>query len=249
MGRDLEETAKQHAIEALAGTHFERVKAQREELVHKTMAGVKDRLTKEIQYWDHRAEELKLQELAGRKPRINSGNARRRAEDLESRLEARMKELEKERDAKSSEADHLLHRHHRFANAVALFQVSIALGAVAAKTATQYTCTLTSKTVETCCCVEQKDGKLYCTLAKRRSTPAAVSRLRSNQAALFGRPRLSSKLPQPRPWADSRSSSRRSFARCLRGPCRPPSDCRRGRSPRTYLEARSSTLHVSPLRS
>jgi len=98
MGLDLEETAKQHAIEALTGTHFERVKAQREELVHKTMAAVKDRLTKEIQYWDHRAEELKLQELAGKKPRINSGNARRRAEELEARLEARMKELEKERD-------------------------------------------------------------------------------------------------------------------------------------------------------
>jgi hypothetical protein len=44
------------------------------------------------------------------------------------------KEKEKERDAKSEEADHLLHRHHGFANAVALFQVSIALGAVAALT-------------------------------------------------------------------------------------------------------------------
>ncbi|MCA1583064.1 MAG: DUF4337 domain-containing protein [Acidobacteria bacterium] len=32
------------------------------------------------------------------------------------------------------EADHLLHHHHGFANAVALFQVSIALGAVAALT-------------------------------------------------------------------------------------------------------------------
>ena len=43
-------------------------------------------------------------------------------------------EKEKERDEKSAEADHLLHRHHRFANAVALFQVSIALGALAALT-------------------------------------------------------------------------------------------------------------------
>jgi hypothetical protein len=43
-------------------------------------------------------------------------------------------EKEKERDEKSAEADHLLHRHHQFANAVALFQVSIALGAVAALT-------------------------------------------------------------------------------------------------------------------
>jgi hypothetical protein len=44
------------------------------------------------------------------------------------------KEKEHERDAKSAEADHLLHRHHRFADTVALFQVSIALGAVAALT-------------------------------------------------------------------------------------------------------------------
>ena len=43
-------------------------------------------------------------------------------------------EKEKERDARSTEADHLLHQHHRFANAVALFQVSIALGALAALT-------------------------------------------------------------------------------------------------------------------
>jgi hypothetical protein len=43
-------------------------------------------------------------------------------------------EKEKERDEKSTEADVLLHRHHRFANTVALFQVSIALGAMAALT-------------------------------------------------------------------------------------------------------------------
>jgi hypothetical protein len=41
---------------------------------------------------------------------------------------------EHERDEKSKEADRLLERHHGFANAVALFQVSIALGAVAALT-------------------------------------------------------------------------------------------------------------------
>ncbi|HZF11009.1 MAG TPA: DUF4337 domain-containing protein [Thermoanaerobaculia bacterium] len=49
-------------------------------------------------------------------------------------IQTKAKELEKERDAKSEEADHLLHRHHRFADAVALLQVSIALGAVAALT-------------------------------------------------------------------------------------------------------------------
>ena len=49
-------------------------------------------------------------------------------------IKAAAQEKEKERDAKSAEADHLLHQHHHFANAVALFQVSIALGALAALT-------------------------------------------------------------------------------------------------------------------
>jgi len=44
------------------------------------------------------------------------------------------KELEKQRDEKGKEADHLMHHHHFFAQAVALLQVSIALGAVAALT-------------------------------------------------------------------------------------------------------------------
>ena len=49
-------------------------------------------------------------------------------------IQQKAREKEKERDAKSREADELLHHHHGFANAVALFQVSIALGAVAALT-------------------------------------------------------------------------------------------------------------------
>jgi hypothetical protein len=54
--------------------------------------------------------------------------------DEQTEIQKKAQELEKERDAKSTEADELLHRHHGFANAVALFQVSIALGAVAALT-------------------------------------------------------------------------------------------------------------------
>jgi hypothetical protein len=52
----------------------------------------------------------------------------------QAEIQKKARELEKERDEKSAEADHLLHHHHRYANAVALFQVSIALGAVAALT-------------------------------------------------------------------------------------------------------------------
>ena len=57
----------------------------------------------------------------------------RYAEDQRKSME-KAKELEHQRDEKSGEADHLMHRHHFFAQAVALLQVSIALGAVAALT-------------------------------------------------------------------------------------------------------------------
>ncbi len=47
-------------------------------------------------------------------------------------IAAAAKKKEAERDAKAAEAAHLLHQHHQFANTVALLQVAIALGAVAA---------------------------------------------------------------------------------------------------------------------
>jgi tRNA nucleotidyltransferase/poly(A) polymerase len=78
-----------------------------------------------------------LRELLGRHrqpaPPQYAENQKRYVEE-QKEIQAKAKELEKERDAKSEEADHLLHRHHRFANSVALLQVSIALGAVAALT-------------------------------------------------------------------------------------------------------------------
>ena len=54
------------------------------------------------------------------------------AEQKEAKDKAQ--ELEKQRDEKEHEADHLMHRHHFFAQSVALLQVAIALGAVAALT-------------------------------------------------------------------------------------------------------------------
>jgi hypothetical protein len=58
---------------------------------------VKERLTREINYWDLRAQELKLQEEAGRTPRLNSARAQQRATDLEARMQKRLAELEQER--------------------------------------------------------------------------------------------------------------------------------------------------------
>ena len=98
IGRDLEQKALGHAVSHVVPEHLEEVRSRKMELVTKTEAAVKDRLTKEIIYWDHRAEELKLQEQAGRTgARLNSGEARKRADALQARLERRLEELKMER--------------------------------------------------------------------------------------------------------------------------------------------------------
>ena len=95
--RELEQKAQGHAIETVVPEHLEEVRSRKLELIAKTEAAVKERLTKEISYWDHRAEELKLQEQAGRpNARLNSDEARKRADSLQGRLEKRMEELKLE---------------------------------------------------------------------------------------------------------------------------------------------------------
>ena len=64
--------------------------------VEKAKEQVRDRLTKEIHYWDHRANELMAKEQAGVNVRMQSGKARTRAEELANRLKTRMKELDLE---------------------------------------------------------------------------------------------------------------------------------------------------------
>ena len=96
--RDLEQKAQAHAVAHVVPEHLEEVRSRKLDLIAKTEAAVKDRLTKEISYWDHRAEELKLQEQAGKpNARLNSDEARKRADALQARLEKRMSELKLER--------------------------------------------------------------------------------------------------------------------------------------------------------
>ncbi len=95
---DLEAKAQEHAALHLVPEHLNEVRCRKLELIDRTVAAVRDRLTKEINYWDHRAAVLKDQELAGKSPaRLNSGLARQRADELQSRLEKRLAELEQER--------------------------------------------------------------------------------------------------------------------------------------------------------
>ena len=88
--RDMEQTALAHAVENVVPEHLKEVRDAKLSLIAKTEAAVKDRLTKEITYWDHRAEQLKLQEQAGKTgARLNSGEARKRADTLQVRLQKR----------------------------------------------------------------------------------------------------------------------------------------------------------------
>ena len=96
--RELETQVQRYAIANVVPEHLEEVRKRKLELIAKTEAAVKDRLTKKIAYWDHRAEHLKLQEQAGRQnAHLNSGEARKRADLLQGRLEKRMNELMLER--------------------------------------------------------------------------------------------------------------------------------------------------------
>jgi hypothetical protein len=93
----LEAKAQGYAIASVVPDHIKEVRDRRLVWIEKTRGAVKDRLTKEIAYWDHRAAQLKLQEEAGKAgARLNSGEARRRADDLQGRLQKRLAELDRE---------------------------------------------------------------------------------------------------------------------------------------------------------
>jgi len=95
--RELEKKAQSHTVAHVVPEHLHEIRSRKLELIAKTEAAVKDRLTKEISYWDHRSEQLKLQEQAGKMgARLNSTEARKRADALQARLEKRMEELKLE---------------------------------------------------------------------------------------------------------------------------------------------------------
>ncbi len=96
--KEIEDRAMNYAAVNLVPEHLQDVKSRKEALANKTMAAVKERLTVEINYWDHRAEQLKQQEAAGKvNAKINSAKARQTADELTTRLGKRMDELKLER--------------------------------------------------------------------------------------------------------------------------------------------------------
>jgi superfamily II DNA or RNA helicase len=96
--RDIEKEARDFAIANIVRRHVEEVKAQREDLIDKTLRAVKARLSQEISYWDNRAYQLKQDEEAGKaNAKINSAKAEQRADDLRIRLQDRSRQLDEER--------------------------------------------------------------------------------------------------------------------------------------------------------
>lgn len=92
--RDLEQRALGYAIANVVPEHLAEVKGPRVALVEKTRAAVKERLTKEITYWDARSQHLRMQEQAGKpNARLNSGEALKRADSLQGRLHKRLEDL------------------------------------------------------------------------------------------------------------------------------------------------------------
>lgn len=92
-----EQSAISYAITHLVPEHIQEVRSRLDIRIEKTIRAVHERLTKEIAHWDHRAEQIKLQEVAGKTPKLNSLKAAQRAEDLRVRYQRRMDELKQEK--------------------------------------------------------------------------------------------------------------------------------------------------------
>ena len=93
----LESRAIAHAAKALVPEHYEEVRRRRLERLDKTHAAVRERLTKEINYLSQRAAQLDVQVQAGKQPRIQPDNLRKRAEELAARLQSRERRIEAQR--------------------------------------------------------------------------------------------------------------------------------------------------------
>jgi len=95
--KDWDQEVMGYAIRHVIPDHIEEIKSQRVEHVDKVERQVKARLTKEITYWDRRAQDLKDKERAGKQTRLPAQVAQDRVDRLADRLQSRLAELEKER--------------------------------------------------------------------------------------------------------------------------------------------------------
>ena len=92
----VEKAAFAHAVTVAVPAHLAEVRARTVERVANVRAKVRGRLSKQITYWDARANELRAQADAGRQPRMNPDRAQARADELEGRMNARFADLARE---------------------------------------------------------------------------------------------------------------------------------------------------------
>jgi len=93
----VEERTLGYAISTLVPEHLAEVKKRRLAEIDKVEHAVRDRLNREINYWDMRAARLREEERAGREQRVNAQNAEATAQRLVERLHKRQEELSRER--------------------------------------------------------------------------------------------------------------------------------------------------------
>ena len=98
LSTDVEDRVIGHAIAEIVPRHVDEMRSRRLPEIDKVEREVTARLKKEINHWDHRAEDLKAQERAGRSTRLSADQAAARADDLADRLRRRLGELASERD-------------------------------------------------------------------------------------------------------------------------------------------------------
>jgi superfamily II DNA or RNA helicase len=92
--QDLSSLALDWASAHLVKEHFDEIAVQRTALVKKTLMAVHERLTREINHWSRRTNELAAEVRAGKQPKMQPGNAKARVEELKARLDDRTRKLE-----------------------------------------------------------------------------------------------------------------------------------------------------------
>jgi len=95
--REWDDEVMAYAIAHLVPSHLAEVRDRRLAQIDKTEREVQARLTREITYWDRRAQDLKEKERAGKQTRLPAHVAQDRADNLADRLQTRLASLQAER--------------------------------------------------------------------------------------------------------------------------------------------------------
>ncbi len=85
--------AERFAITRLVPEHLAEVRGRRLPEIEKEESEVEARLRREILHWDHRAQDLRQRERAGKETRLSAQVAESRANELQARLRHRQQEL------------------------------------------------------------------------------------------------------------------------------------------------------------